>query len=100
MVYNIKGMINAEDLIKYAKKVLKNQQFVVAIQREPYLHTQTPRGIKVSKAAGGAHLLLDGILKQIGGMMVALGSGDADDEVVDEKNRFKIKNTDADYILK
>ncbi len=100
MVYNIKGMINAEDLIKYAKKTLKNQQFIVAIQREPYIHENTTDGIKLKKAAGGAHLLLDGILKQIGGVMVALGMGSADKKMVDEHNRYKVTTTDKNYLLK
>ena len=74
-------MINAEDLIKYAKKSLKNKKFIVAIQREPYVNIKTNDGIKLEKVAGGAHILLDGILRQIGGLMVAIGSGNADAEI-------------------
>jgi trehalose 6-phosphate synthase len=93
-------MINAEDLIKYAKKTLKNKKFVVAIQREPYLHMRTPEGIKLEKVAGGAHILLDGILKQVGGLMVAIGSGNGDAETADEKGRILVPPKDKSYTLK
>ncbi len=94
-------MINANDFVKFAKKILKNQQLVVAIQREPYIHIKTSEGIVMQKAAGGAHLLLDGILKQIGGLMVAVASGNADQDVVDNKGRFYVKtNNDKSYTLK
>jgi trehalose 6-phosphate synthase len=93
--------MSAEALNKFLKKNLKNRKFVIAIQREPYTHTMTPRGIKLEKNAGGAHILLDGILKQTGGLMVAIGSGSADHQVVDKKNRYKISNTEnGPYILK
>ncbi len=93
-------MINAEDLIKFAKKALKNKQLVVAIQREPYIHILTREGIKLDKIAGGAHILLDGILKQLGGSMVAIGSGNADHLVVDEQNRIKVPPKEKSYTLK
>lgn len=93
-------MINAEDLIKFAKKALKNKKFIVAIQREPYLHVLTPDGVKLDKIAGGAHVLLDGILKQLGGLMVAIGSGNADQLVVDDKNRIMVPPKEKSYTLK
>lgn len=93
-------MTTSEELIKFARKSLKNKKFIVAIQREPYLHIKSPEGIELQKAAGGAHILMDGILKQIGGAMVAIGSGNADSLMVDEKNRFKISSKNGGYTLK
>jgi len=93
-------MINSKDLIKFAKKNLKNKKFVVAIQREPYLHIRTPEGIELDKMAGGAHVLLDGILRQLGGLMVAIGSGNADQLVVDSKDRIKVPPGEETYTLK
>lgn len=93
-------MTNAEDLIKFARKALKNKKFIVAIQREPYIHTETPDGIKLQKTAGGAHVLLDGILRQIGGLMVAIASGSADSLVVDKKNRVQVPPKEKSYTLK
>ena len=93
-------MINAEDLIKFAKKALKNKKLVVAIQREPYLHILTPEGVKLDKMAGGAHVLLDGVLRKLGGLMVAIGSGNGDHLVVDEKNRIQVPPKEKSYTLK
>ena len=93
-------MINAEDLVKYAKKSLKNKKFIVAIQREPYLHIKTNDGIKLEKVAGGAHILLDGILRQIGGLMVAIGSGNGDMDTADEKGRIQVPPKEESYTLK
>lgn len=93
-------MINSEDLIRFVKKNLKNKKFVVAIQREPYLHIKTPQGIKIQKMAGGAHILLDGILSKVGGLMVAVGGGDADQLVSDKKGRIKVPPGEETYTLK
>ena len=90
----------AEDLIKYAKKSLKNKKFIVAIQREPYVNIKTNDGIKLEKVAGGAHILLDGILRQIGGLMVAIGSGNADAETADAKGRIEVPPKEKSYTLK
>lgn len=93
-------MVTAEDLLRFTKKNLKNKLLVVAIQREPYLHVKENGSIKVEKATGGAHILLDGILRQVNGLMVALGSGNADKEVVDEKGRIIVPPDDKKYVLK
>ena len=93
-------MINAEDLLKYAKRSLKNKKFIVAIQREPYVNIKSNEGIKLEKVAGGAHILLDGILRQIGGLMVAIGSGNADVETADEKGRILVPPKEKSYTLK
>ncbi|QQG44232.1 MAG: trehalose-6-phosphate synthase [Candidatus Roizmanbacteria bacterium] len=93
-------MITADDLLRLTKRALKNKRLIVGIQREPYMHVKTDDGIKVEKTAGGAHTLLDGILKQVNGVMVALASGDADKLVVDEKGRIKIPPKEKNYTLK
>lgn len=93
-------MVNAEELLRFTKKNLKNKLLIVAIQREPYLHIKDGDKIKVQKATGGAHILLDGILRQVHGLMVALGSGNADSQVVDSKNRIKVPPEEGSYVLK
>ena len=93
-------MINKDGLIKFAKKALKHKNIIVAIQREPYIHINTPDGIQLQKAAGGAHVLLDGILRQVGGLMVALAAGNADAKVVDSKGRVEVPPGENAYTLK
>ncbi len=95
-------MINENDLINYVRESLRGHKIVVAIQREPFMHTAVPHSsdIKVEKAAGGAHVLLDGILRKTGGIMVSLASGNADHAVVDKKNRIKVPPDKKAYTLK
>ncbi len=89
-----------KDLTNFVKESLEGRKFIVAIQREAYLHSHTAQGIAIEKAAGGAHSLLDGILQATGGVMVALASGDADKEVVDKANRIKVPPENPRYTLK
>lgn len=94
-------MTKAKDLIDYTQEALQGKDFVVAIQRQPYMHTFGDDGtIKIQKTVGGAGVLLNGILKKVGGLMVATASGDADDKVVDEKGRIKLPPGDESYTLK
>lgn len=93
-------MKTTRDLTRFLKDSMKGKTFVVAIQREAYLHVRNQNGIDVQKSAGGAHSLLDGILTKTGGIMVALAAGNADAEVVDEKNRVPVPPEHPTYILK
>lgn len=93
-------MTNSQTLINFIKKELGNRQLIVALQREPYIHTAVDKKIEVKKAAGGVHLLLDGVLKKVGGTMVAVAGGDADQLVVDKKNRLKVPPKSEKYTLK
>lgn len=93
-------MTTANDLIQYAKKALGDRQFITALQREPYVHIHTSRGIRLEHMAGGAHVLMDGILRQIGGSIVAIGSGSADADVVDHHNRIAVPPKEKSYFLK
>ncbi|MFH1509339.1 MAG: trehalose-6-phosphate synthase [bacterium] len=93
-------MANSRDLNKFLKENLNHQKFVVAIQREPYLHTKNGKKIKIEKTTGGVHVLLDGILQKTGGLMVAVGSGDADADVVDSRNIVKVPPGKENYNLK
>lgn len=93
-------MTNANTLVSFIKKQLGKRQLAVALQREPYIHIKTSHGIELKKGAGGVHILLDGILKKVGGTMVAVASGDADKLVVDAKNRIKVPPNHEKYTLK
>lgn len=93
-------MTNADQLIKFVQKQLGDRQFIVAIQREPYMHETDGKNIKAKRTVGGAHILMDGILRKVGGTMVALGSGAADSQVVDKKGRIKVPPNQDKYTLK
>lgn len=93
-------MVDSKDLSDFASKQLQGRTFVVALQREPYSHVHTPNGkIKIIQGEGGAHVLMNAMMKNIGGFVVARASGNADMDVVDEKNRVKVPNSKG-YTLK
>lgn len=94
-------MTTADDFIREAQEALRDKKFVAAVQREPYMHYVTPTGeIKAKKTVGGVSVLLDGILRKTGGLMVAIGSGEADQASVDAKGRVAVPPSRELYTLK
>lgn len=93
-------MPNRNDLEQYIKKNLKDRVFVITSNREPYLHTKTPDGVKLVRPAGGAHTLLDAIARSSRGIYVAHAGGDADAEMVDQYGRVKVPPGEESYTLK
>ena len=98
--YTMAAIKTPKDLTQFVKTALKGRKFIVAIQREAYIHTKSALGITMEKTAGGAHSLLDGILQATGGTMVALAAGDADSEMVDSNNRVMVPPEKPSYTLK
>ncbi len=94
------GTIMSNDLQAFLDGAFVDKKLIVVTNREPYTHKKTSSGIKVEQTAGGLSTALDDVLKAIGGTWVAWGSGSADREVVDEKNRIEVPVEDPSYILK
>ncbi len=79
---------------------LNGHLFVVVSNREPYVHTFNGEEIVVKNPVSGMVLAIEPIMKDIGGLWVAHGSGDADKEVTDEKGRIKVPPDNPLYTLK
>ncbi|HLC94165.1 MAG TPA: trehalose-6-phosphate synthase [Patescibacteria group bacterium] len=88
------------DLGQFVKRHLKDRVFVVVSNREPYVHTKTPEGVKLAKPAGGAHTLLDAIAQSSHGVYVAHAGGDADHKMVDAHSRLRVPPGNPTYTLK
>jgi trehalose 6-phosphate synthase len=69
---------------------LKDYLFVVASNREPYVHKYSGEKITCFKPASGVVTALDPVLQTCNGIWVAHGSGDADRKVVDSKSRVRV----------
>ena len=93
-------MTTSDDLVHNVRKVLHGKKFVVALQREPYVHVKTQKGIELQLAAGGVHSLLDGVLRKTGGLMIAVAGGDADQLVVDDRGCIQVPPNNPSYTLK
>ena len=76
------------------------QLFVVS-NREPYAHTHRADGtIGWAPTTGGVAVALDALLRERGGTWIAHGAGDADQLVVDERDRVRVPPADPAYTLK
>lgn len=79
---------------------LPDKSLIIVSNREPYVHRRVGAYIKVAKPAGGLTSALDEVLRSIGGTWIAWGSGSADREVVDEKDRIAVPPNNPLYTLK
>ncbi|MBI4022106.1 MAG: trehalose-6-phosphate synthase [Candidatus Andersenbacteria bacterium] len=93
-------MTSAKDLASFARDVLGRRKFVAAIQREPYSHVRTDGSVTVERSIGGVTILLDGILRTTGGLMVATAAGNADSDVVDAHSKVRVPPGEESYELK
>lgn len=89
-----------ERLKELIKMKMDGRPLFVVSNREPYMHLREGKEIKAIVPAGGLVTALDPILKAAGGTWIAHGSGDADFEVTDEKNRIKVPPEEPAYTLR
>lgn len=79
---------------------LKEYKLVVVSNREPYIHNYAGEEIKYFIPASGMVTALDPIIRADGGTWIAHGSGDADKEVVDSKDRIAVPPDNPQYTLR
>jgi len=93
-------MWTKESLKELIKDKLKDYTFVVASNREPYIHKFNREKITHFRPASGVVTALDPVLQACNGLWVAHGSGDADKKVVDAKDCVQVPPDDPKYTLK
>ena len=79
---------------------LAGRNVVVVSNRQPYSHEHDGDAITVSRPAGGLTSALDPVLQSLSGTWVAWGSGDADREVVDERDVVGVPPESPSYDLR
>ena len=67
--------------------------------REPYEHVRRGSVIEVKQPAGGLVSALDPTMRRTSGVWVAWGSGSADRETTDERDRVRVPPDDPSYTL-
>ena len=84
--------------------VLSDRKLLVVSNREPYEHSygtgDEADQIEVSRPAGGLTAALDPLAQEVGCTWVAWGSGDADREVVDERDHVCVPPEEPAYELR
>jgi trehalose 6-phosphate synthase len=91
---------NKTRLIEVARERLGGAKLVVVANREPYIHCFADRGIRCMKPASGLTTALDPVMKACGGVWVAHGSGDADRQVSDTRDRVMVPPENPAYTLR
>ncbi len=89
-----------ERLREHVRGKLKGRPLFVVSNREPYIHVRRERKTEVIVPPGGLVTALEPVLRAAGGTWIAHGSGDADFEVADERNRVRVPPDDPVYTLR
>src|SRR4030066_131161 len=89
-----------EDLQELVKTKLAGRLFIVVSNREPYIHNLSGDEIQCIVPASGLTVALDPVMRACGGVWIAHGSGSADREVVDDRNRVSVPPDEPRYTLR
>src|SRR5258705_12170386 len=95
----ISEQTTSEDLARAARSYLGDAPIVIASNREPYQHVNTPSGIEVIRSPGGLASALDSVARATGATWVAQGAADADRIVVDAQGRVRVPPGAGRYTL-
>lgn len=88
-----------KSVLKFVRNKFSDYIFVVASNRQPYIHRLSRGRIECTRGPGGVVTALDPIMQEIGGLWVCCGSGDADRLVV-KNSKVKVPPSDPSYELK
>ncbi len=98
---NERGSIWTKERLKdYLKTKFRDKQFYVVSNREPYIHRRNGNGIECITPASGVVTALDPVMQATGGMWIAHGAGNADQESVDAENKVRVPPWKPSFTLK
>ena len=89
-----------EDLQELIRAKLAGRLFMAVSNREPFIHVSSGDEVRCVVPASGLTVALDPMMRACGGVWVAHGSGSADREVVDDRNRVMVPPDDPSYSLR
>ncbi|MFA5804910.1 MAG: trehalose-6-phosphate synthase, partial [Melioribacteraceae bacterium] len=90
----------SERLKEHVRQEISDKNLIVVSNREPYMHTKQGSNIECVIPVGGLVTALDPILKACGGVWIAHGSGDADQETADAKGKLAVPPEEPAYLLR
>ena len=79
---------------------LPDNKIIVVSNREPYIHNQTPDGPSLQVPASGLVAAIEPVMRACGGTWIAHGSGSADRETVDTRDRIRVPPNSPNYTLR
>ena len=95
------GHWTAERLKQTLNRHLNGEKIVILANREPYIHQRAESGeIEVQHPASGLVTALEPVMRACSGVWVAHGSGTADRETVDRKDRVRVPPGEESYHIR
>ena len=91
---------NATALRRLILQKLPQTQIILVSNREPYVHSATADGTAFSVPSGGLVAALEPIARACHGTWIAHGSGSADRDTVDGRDRLRVPPDDPRYTLR
>lgn len=86
------------------KEILNNElmgdEVLIVSNREPYIHVKRNEKIEIQFPASGLVTALEPIMRSCSGTWIAHGSGNADRDVVDKKDRVRVPPNDPSYQIR
>jgi alpha,alpha-trehalose-phosphate synthase [UDP-forming] len=79
---------------------LRGDEIIVVSNREPYIHENAPGGIIVKRPASGLVTAVEPVMRACSGTWIAHGSGSADAQVVDARDRVPAPAGLNEYTLR
>lgn len=82
------------------KQHLQGERVVVLANREPYIHENSPEGVRVLHPASGLVTALEPVMRACSGVWVAHGAGSADRETSDSLGHISVPPGEESYVLR
>jgi trehalose 6-phosphate synthase len=90
----------ADRLSVQVRARLNDSRLFVLSNREPYVHRRTGRDLEVVTPPSGLITAIEPVLNACDGTWIAHGSGNADAEVVDSRDRLRVPPEDPHFTLR
>jgi len=90
----------ADTLKTLLNQDLAGDEILVVSNREPYIHVNTPNGVKVQRPASGLVTAVEAVMRACSGTWIAHGAGSADRDTVDANDHVRVPPENPSYTLR
>lgn len=90
----------ADTLKTLLNQDLAGDEILVVSNREPYIHVNTPNGVKVQRPASGLVTAVEAVMRACSGTWIAHGAGSADRATVDANDHVRVPPEHPSYTLR
>jgi trehalose 6-phosphate synthase len=89
-----------QTLHRLLEERLPGTEVIAVSNREPYIHNRVDGAVALQIPASGLVAALEPVMRACGGKWIAHGSGSADRETVDARDRIRVPPADPAYTLR